>query len=254
MDAFWVLWNWWGNCSLIQSIAGAKESTLAACRGKKKISSSKAAWQHARDTSVLSCRFCNCIHKGRIGQNGDAESHVLVSECRMLHSISALVSWKHSLRSPSSCILCLCSSLRRSQVARGWACMQHHFSYAFLIFLPPFVKGKLGQVKNNVWIKMRQISRSQSLMNKSQDLWYCITTAACQRGGLHTSPCPALYHVTSSTITKTIPIDKAACSSWDGAIPYKRGGMLHTLYQPRAAALFPNDVILHAAIGPAWPK
>lgn len=96
---------------------------------------------------------------------------------------------------------------------------------------------------------MRQISRSQSLMNKSQDLWYCITTAACQRGGLHTSPCPALHRVTSSTVTKTIPIDKAACSSWDGAaIPYKRGGMLHTLWQLRAAALFPNDVILHAAI------
>lgn len=135
--------------------------------------------------------------------------------------------------------------MHRSQVARGWACMQHHFIYAFLIFLPPFVKGKLGQVKNNVWIKMRQLSRSQSLMNKSQDLWYCITTAACQRGGLHTSPCPALHRVTSSTVTKTIPIDKAACSSWDGAaIPYKRGGMLHTLWQPRAAALFPNDVIL----------
>lgn len=100
MDAFWVLWNWWGNCSLIQSIAGAKESTLAACRGKKKISSSKAAWRHARDTSVLSCRFCNCVRKGRIGQNGDAESHVLVSECRMLYGISALVSCKPSLSSP----------------------------------------------------------------------------------------------------------------------------------------------------------
>lgn len=68
--------------------------------GGKKISFSKAACRHARDTSVLSCRFCNCVCKGRIGQNGDAESHVLVSEYRMLYGISELVSWKHSLSSP----------------------------------------------------------------------------------------------------------------------------------------------------------
>lgn len=121
-------------------------------------------------------------------------------------------------------------------------------------FLPLFVKSKLGQVKNNACIKMKQISMWQSLMNKSQDLWYCITTAACQRGGLHISPCPALHHVKTSTVTKTIPIDKAACSCRDGvAVPYERGGMLHSLWQPCAAALFPNDVILYAAIGPVWP-
>lgn len=64
-------------------------------------------------------------------------------------------------------------------------------------------------------------------------------------------PRPALPQVTTSVVTKTISIYNAV--KHGAASPCERGGMLHNPRQPCTAALSPNDVILRAAIGPAWP-
>lgn len=141
MDAFWVLWNWWGNCSLVQSIAGAKESTLAACRGEEKFPPARLPDSMPGRRLCLAAVYYNRIHEGRNSQNGNAESRVLVSEHGAPDGVSALLNGKVSQSSP---VLHLISPQRVGEpacsvtpVMLSW--YQH--------FLPLIVKGKLGQVR-----------------------------------------------------------------------------------------------------------
>lgn len=70
----------------------------------------------------------------------------------------------------------------------------------------------------------------------------------------HTSQHPALPRVTTSVVTKTIPIYKAVPTRAEMERPPPvRGEGCCTITGSLAQRRFPNDVILHAVVGPAWP-
>lgn len=91
-------------------------------------------------------------------------------------------------------------------------------------------------------------------MNVSQDYGIVsLLQPARERGGSHVSAscAPLSYNFCG---TKTIPIYKAVPAHAEMERPPPvRGEGCCTITGSLAQRCFPNDVILHAIIGPAWP-